>query len=273
MSEPPVPPIPPPPPAYLPPPSGSPPGAATVRVGDWLNEAWRIIQQNWLEYVLAVLVAELVILAGIFACLLPGILLAGPMLGGVHIYLAKRLLGLPAEVGDVFKGFRRFGATLVLGVTLALPPFLMAALFVIPHIVARIGAEQGGPLSGVAETIAGISGCITCVGLPLFLLVYPILVGTFLIFALPLILFRQMDAFAAIRQSIEIVKPQLTNFLLLLLVHVLILWAASFAGGFLICVGTLFLTPLATSLVYTMQLLAYRDYVGLTAADLAPYVD
>jgi hypothetical protein len=242
------------------------------RIGDWLNEAWRILQASWLEDILAVLVFHLVVVVGIFACLLPGIILAGPMLGGVHIYLAKRLLGMPAEVGDVFKGFRRFGATFLLGLILALPPILLFGLVAIPYIVARIGMEQGGPFSEVARAIAGISGCITCVGLPLFWLVYPVVVGTFVVFALPLILFRQMGAIDAIRQSIEIVKPQFAGFLVLLFVHILIVWVASAAGGVLICVGSLVLSPLAVSLIYTMQLLAYREYVGLTPADLAPYV-
>jgi hypothetical protein len=228
-------------------PTVPPPGGPTVRIADWLNEAWAILQQNWLEYILAVLVFELVVVLGIFACLLPGILLAGPMLGGVHIYLAKRLLGLPAEVGDVFKGFRRFGDTLLLGLALALPPILIFALFLIPHIVARIGMEQGGPLSGVASAVAGISGCITCFGLPLFGLVYPVVVGTLVVFALPLILFQQMGAFDAIKQSIEIVKPQFMGFLVLLSVHMLIVWVASAAGGVLLCVGTLVLSPLAVA--------------------------
>jgi hypothetical protein len=241
------------------------------RLGDWLNEAWMILQLNWLQDIVAILVFHLVVVLGIFACLLPGIILAGPMLGGVHIYLAKRLLGMPAEVGDVFKGFRRFVDTFLLGLALALPPILIFALFAIPHIVAQIGIAQGGPLSEVASAVAGISGCITCVGLPLFWLVYPVVVGTFVVFALPLILFRQMSAFDAIRESIEIVKPQFAGFLVLLFVHILIVWAASAAGGVLLCVGSLVLSPLAVSLIYTMQLLAYRDYVGLTPADLAPY--
>ncbi len=274
MSEPLVPPIPPPPAVYPPPlPPGPPPGGPTVRIGDWLNEAWAILQPNWVEYILAVLVFELVVFVGIFACLLPGIILAGPMLGGLHIYLAKRLLGLPAEVGDVFKGFRRFWDTFLLGLALALPPILIFALFAIPHILARIGMEQGGPLSGVASAVAGISGCITCVGLPLFWLIYPVVVGTLVVFALPLVLFRQMSAMEALRRSVEIVKPQFAGFLVLLLVHMLIVWAASAAGGLLLCVGSLVSTPLALSLIYTMQLLAYRDYVGLTPADLAPYAD
>jgi uncharacterized membrane protein len=124
--------------------------------------------------------------------------------------------------------------------------------------------------------MASLSGCLGCMTVPLvilFLVVYPILVGTYLVFALPLVMFRRMSAIEAIRRSIEIVKPQIANFLLFMLADLVVLWAASFLGSALFCVGFLILSPLAGSLVGTMQLLAYRDFVGLAPEDLAPYVD
>jgi hypothetical protein len=270
MSEPLEPPVPPPPPPYLPPtPPGPPPGEPTIRISEWLNQAWALIQPYWLEYVLAVLVAHLVILGAELLCILPILLVAGPMMGGVFIYLAKRLFGLPVQVSDVFKGFRRFADTCILGLALILPPLVFVPLIFLPTILAAIGFGD----TRAGEAITQATGCLTFPLAALFLVVYPILAGTYLVFALPLVLFRRMGALDAIRRSIEIVKPQTANFLLFMLADLVLLWAASFLGSALFCVGFLILSPLAASLVGTMQLLAYRDFVGLTPEDLAPYAD
>jgi hypothetical protein len=252
-----------------PPPGPPPPGPSTVRISDWLNQAWALIQPYWLEYVLAVLVAHLVILAAELLCILPILVVAGPMMGGVFVYLAKRIFGMPVQISDVFKGFRRFVDTFLLGLILILPPMVLVPLLFLPTILAAIGF--GDSQAGQAMTQA--TTCVTVPLVGLFLGVYPILVGTYLVFALPLVLFRRMGAMDAIRQSIEIVKPQFTSFLIFLLADLVLLWAASFLGSALFCVGFLILSPLAGSLVGTMQLLAYRDFVGLTPEDLAPYAD
>jgi hypothetical protein len=267
--DPPVPPIPPPPSYAPPPPPGPPPGTPTVRISDWLNQAWAIIQPYWLEYVLAILVAHLVLIGAELLCILPILIVAGPMMGGVFVYLAKRMLGLPAQVSDVFKGFRRFVDTMLLGLALILPPLVLVPLLFLPTILAAVGFGD----TRAGEAMTQVTGCVTIPLVALFVVVYPVLVGTYLVFALPLVLFRRMSATEAIRQSIETVKPQLGNFLLFTLADLVLLWAASFVGGVLICVGFLILSPLAASLVGTMQLLAYRDFFGLTPEDLAPYAD
>ncbi len=264
-----VPPTPPPPSYAPPPPPGPPPGQPAVRISDWLNQAWAIIQPYWLEYVLAVLVAHLVIIGAEILCILPILIVAGPMMGGVFVYLAKRMLGMPAQISDVFKGFRRFVDTFLLGLALILPPLVFVPLIFLPTILAAIGF--GDTQAGNAITQA--TGCLTVPLVILFLVIYPLLVGTYLVFALPLVLFRRMSAVEAIRRSIEIVKPQASNFLIFMLADMVLLWAASLVGGVLICVGFLVLSPLAASIVGTMQLLAYRDFVGLTPEDLAPYAD
>lgn len=269
MSEPFDPTAPPPPPSYMPPPPGPPVGPPTVRISEWLSEAWAIIQPYWLEYVLAVLVAHLVILGAEILCVLPILIVAGPMMGGVFVYLAKRMLGLPVQLSDIFKGFRRFVDTFILGLALILPPLVFVPLMFLPTILAAISA--GHTQAGTALTQA--AGCLTIPLVFLFLVVYPLMAGTYLVFALPLVLFRRMGALDAIRRSIEIVKPQLANFLIFLLADMVLLWAATFVGNALLCVGFLVLSPLAASLVGTMQLLAYRDFVGLTPEDLAPYAD
>jgi hypothetical protein len=272
MSEPADPQVPPSPPSYTPPPPGPPSGTAIIRISDWLNEAWNLIKPYWLEYVLAVLVAHLVIFASELLCFLPVLFVVGPMMGGIFIYLAKRIVGEPAQVADIFKGFRRFKDTMILGLALFLVPLIFAVLLFLPTVLGALGAQGGR----AGEAVAQMAGCLGCMTVPLGiigLLVYPVLAGTYLVFALPLVMFRQMDAIAAIKRSLEIVKPQTVNFLLFMLANLVLLLAANLVGSALFCVGALILSPLAASTVGTMQLLAYRDFVGLTREDLAPYAD
>src|SRR6478736_3690750 len=100
MTEPPAPPFPP-PSSSLPPAAPPPPASPTVRRGDWMTEAWRVLQPFWLEAVLAIWVVILIRLAGFLLCILPGLVIIGPLVAGIHIYFGKRLLGLPASVGAV----------------------------------------------------------------------------------------------------------------------------------------------------------------------------
>jgi uncharacterized membrane protein len=268
MTEPPVPPIPP-SPSYLSPPASPLPASPAVRIGDWLQEAWRILQPVWLESVGTILVMGLVLLVGYALCFLPGLVIVGPLIAGANIYFAKRLLGLPAALDDVFKGFRRFGDTFLVGLVLYLVPMLINLALAIPRILAAVGTD--GDYDRAAGPLLALTGGLAGLGY-LFSLAYKILANTFLIFAMPLVLFRQMTAIDAMRRSVEWVKPQLPAFLVLLVVCHLV----GMAGGFgfcLLCVGALVTIPLAWSLINLVQLQAYRELVGLTPADLAPYMD
>jgi uncharacterized membrane protein len=238
-----------------------------VRIGDWFNEAWKLIQPVWLEYVLATVVYVLVMtLAGL--CLIPLLIVGGPLTGGLYVYLAKRLLGQPAQVGDIFKGFRRFGDSTVLFLAVALFPVLVLGLLMLTYILPLLGAFEP---TGVLATLLSIGACfLWCLSF-LFLLVYPVVTQTFLVFAMPLVMFRGMKAMDAIRTSIRIVRPQFLNFLLLTLAGFLLIGAASSIGTLLLCVGYFVLTPLAIAVFTTMQLLAYRDFIGLTEQDLTLY--
>ncbi len=238
-----------------------------VRIGDWFNEAWKSIQPVWLEYVLAGIVYVLVMMiAGL--CLIPVLIVGGPLTGGLYVYLAKRLLGQPAQVGDIFKGFRRFGDSTVLFLVVALIPVLVFGLLILTYVLPLLGALEP---TGILATLLSIGACfLWCLSF-LFLIVYPVVAQTFLVFAMPLVMFRGMKAMDAIRTSIGMVRPQFLQFLLFTLAGFLLIGAAGSIGSLLLCVGYFILTPLAMTVFYTMQLLAYRDFVGLTEQDLALY--
>jgi len=272
MSEPSVPP----PPSYTPPPGGPPPsaprGEGSSKIGVWFSQAVDIVKPNWVDFMLAIVVAYLTILVAELLCFLPVLIVIGPIWAGIYIYVAKRVLGLPAEVADVFKGFRRTLDTFILGLVVFFFPIIFITLSFLPHLMAAFGTQLG-PLG---RFFAGISGSLGCLLVPLsflFAFVYPVLVSTFLVFALPLILFRAMPVMDAIKKSIEIVKGDFFTFFLLLLFNIIVMTAAQIVGGILLCIGALVIVPLAMGVVTCTHVLAYRDYVGLKPEDLAPYAN
>lgn len=272
MSEADVPTAPPPPGPPAPPPT-PPPGQPMVKIGEWFNEAWEVIKPHWLEYVVAYLVAQIVLMVGYFMCVLPGLLVAGPIMGGFFIYAAKRLVKIDAEIPDIFKGFSRFVDLLLVGVIIFLVPSIVAGIAFLPSIFGAIGMSAS---SGAAqEGFGAITGGLGCLGwliaIP-FMIVYPIVAGTLFVFAYPLVLFKGLGAVDALKQSAAIVKPKFGAFLTFLLACWVIVVVANMAGSLLFCIGSLLLTPLALSIVTMMQLLAYRDFVGLSRDDMTSYV-
>jgi uncharacterized membrane protein len=277
MSEPSVP-----PPPYTPPPTGTPPvgtpppsppaGPGSSKIGAWFSQAVEIVKPNWVDFLLAIVVAYLTILVAEFLCFVPVLIVIGPISAGIYIYSAKRVLGLPAEVADIFKGFRRTLDTFILGLIVFLLPIVFITLSFLPHLMGAFGSSLG-PLG---RMFAGISASLGCLLVPLsflFAFVYPLLASTFLVFALPLILFRAMPVMDAMKKSIEIVKGDFFTFFLLLLFNSIVMIVAQIAGGILLCIGTLVVVPLAMGVVVCTHVLAYRDYLGLKPEDLAPYAN
>ena len=63
------------------------------------------------------------------------LIIQGPLLAGFHIYCMKRMLGRPAELGDIFKGFDFFVPTLIASLIMAVFIFGGTLLCVIPGLV------------------------------------------------------------------------------------------------------------------------------------------
>jgi hypothetical protein len=258
------------------PPPAPPPSGPAVRIGEWFTEAWNLIQPVWIEYILVILLFQVVVGVAYLLCVLPGLLVIGPMLGGVFVYCGKRALGEPAEVTDLFKGFERFGPTLVLGLVIFLIPMVVLGIAFLPALFSSIGlsaAEQSGA-TGARDffgALSGLSGCLGCVVVPLLAVVYPIVVGTLFIFAFPLVMFENLSAMEALKRSTNLVLPKFWGFLGFLVASWLLQVVAGSVGGILICIGALILSPLAMAMVTVAQVLAYRDFVGLTPENVEAY--
>lgn len=236
-------------------------------VAAWFQDAWKAIQPVWIEVILAVLATQIVLGIAYALCVLPGLLLMGPVTAGLFIYLGKLMVGERPTFEDLSKGLSRFVDTTILALVLFLVPAIFLGIMLLPPIFAAVGFGN----SPGGEEVVGLFSCFGVLGVLLFVIVYPVVVGTFCIFAFPLVVFERKGALEALRISAERVKPQLAGFLLFLAACVLVWIAAGSVGGVLACVGTLVLSPLAQALVMGSQLAAYRDFFGLTTSDLEPY--
>jgi hypothetical protein len=100
----------------------------TVATGRWISEGWQLVQADLATHVLIALI--FLALSGIVP-----IVLQGPLLAGVHISFARKLLYGRVEVGDVFKGFNYFVPALI--ASLIISVFVTAGflLCIIPGIV------------------------------------------------------------------------------------------------------------------------------------------
>ena len=94
--------------------------------GKWIGDGWELVKADMGTYVLISLIFFL----------LNGVpFIQGAMIAGFHIYTMKKIMGRPAEFGDLFKGFNFFIPTLVAAILIGLFTFLGTLLCIIPGLV------------------------------------------------------------------------------------------------------------------------------------------
>ena len=94
--------------------------------GKWIGEGWEMVKADMGNYVLISLI--FVLLNGV-----PFI--QGALVAGFHIYTMKKIMGRPAEFGDLFKGFNFFIPTLVAALLIGLFTAIGAIFCIIPGLV------------------------------------------------------------------------------------------------------------------------------------------
>ncbi len=241
-----------------------------IQIGDWFNEAWKAFQEHWLEAFLISLVYYIAtIFLGAF-CILPLVILGGPLLGGLYIHAAKALKKQPIDFNDLFKGFRKFKDLLLVYLTIFGIPTLVGMIFFMIIITSFLG------LGASQDLLRGIGGFTFCIGTCtffVFVLLYPILVGTYLFFVFPLILFDGMSFSDAMKTSINMVKPHFFKILLVLIVIALLLFIATAIGSVIPIIGGLLLTPPALYISIMLIIKGYEAFFGLNEEKLQEYVD
>jgi uncharacterized membrane protein len=130
-----------------------------LRIGDCIGRGWTLVTGNFWLFVGATLVANLIVGA-------VGLLIAGPMMGGLYWMMLKKVRGQRAEFGDAFAGF-----------SIGFLPLFLGA---------------------IVTELLGLLGCLLCVlpGIYLFVAWK---------FTLPLIIDKKLDFWSAMECSRKVV--------------------------------------------------------------------
>jgi hypothetical protein len=106
----------------------TPPVGIKAEPGRWIGEGWTMVKADIGTYML------MAFLLSILSAMVP-IIIQGPLLVGFHLYCMKKIMGRPAELGDLFKGFNFFVPSLVASLLISLFASIGFLLCIIPGLV------------------------------------------------------------------------------------------------------------------------------------------
>jgi len=212
------------------PPAASPAVPPKMELGVYVSKAWDLMKANALLLIVTYLIAA--ILAGIP---LVGLIIGGPVWFGFIRIIQKRYKGEPAEIGQVFDGFKTdFSKGLV---TMLLLLAVCLCVF-IPVIIAFI-----------------ILNYIPCLGTVVGMLLYicaALAVGATLYFVFPIAALSEVAPVDAIKKGLKFMTANMVPVVLLALVTGLIAMAGIVACG----IGVWFTAPMAI----TITVIAYNEW-------------
>lgn len=217
-----------------------------------VNRAWNILTSNfWM--LLGGCAVYLLIIGGLsgFAQIpfigmlfsIASLIVTGPLIGGVYIFLLRAMRNQPADISNVFSGFTDNLGQLILGHII---PTLIAGAVAIPGaIVAAI------PIIIMAENEAANAGLIAIAVFGFLLAIIPaIYISVCWTFTIPLIADRRMDFWPAMKASRAQVSRHWWTVFGLFIVAGLI----NLLGVIACCVGLFVTTPL----VFLAMMVAYE---------------
>lgn len=196
-----------------------------VKLGDWLSEGWEIVKDDLGTFAIAGLLAALIGSITFGIC-------AGPMAVGLFMMVNDKLRGNSIAIGDVFKGFQKFG-----------PAFVVFILILIASAV--IGFVLG--MTGIGTVLGPFVG---------------IAIGGAMFFAFQIVAEQDVGGVDAMKMSWEKTKEDYLMFCVAYLVYTLIAQL-----GVIACIVGVFVT---TPVAFAAMGVAYRDVFSLPGAAAAP---
>jgi|ERR1043166_5926391 uncharacterized membrane protein len=215
--------------------------AGALRPMACLREGWQLIRQDfWLFFGITVL--------GVFIANLAALILAGPLMCGIHYCYLRHERSQRVELSMLFRGFDYFVpgllATLILTAIFLLPTLITVfgsyAAFVV-GMIRNAPPEPGMFVWPFVLAAAVYALCSLLLGL----------LRAFFLFTYPLIVDRKLEGWDAVKLSARAAWSNLGGIIVLtILIEVITL------AGLLVCyVGALFCLPLIFAMIST----AYRQ--------------
>jgi uncharacterized membrane protein len=235
-------------------------------IGGCISRSWELLKNNFgllfvgsllyllIEGAIAVC-AQIPLIGPLFSIV--NLVIAGPLMGGVFYLFIRAIRGQPATVGDVFAGFRLAFGQLFLGY---LMPALLAGLCLIPFVVVftlkliplvghlHFTTPDNAEIQNLLPVMGGT--ILTCLPVLLICLIPMIYLQISWLFALPLIIDKQMGFWSAMKASWKRVNKHWWQvFGMAVLVGLI-----NIGGLLLCCVGILFTLPIGLgALMYAYE--------------------
>jgi uncharacterized membrane protein len=215
-----------------------------VRIMDSLRRGWELVFAQPGESIgVSALVVLTILGSGMLPCVgsIAQVVATGPLIGGWYLYFLKRMRGLPTDWGDAWAGFSspmlpqlvlQYVVAFVANLIVMLP--MMAAFFfvIFGSIAATAADERMAPL-----VVVGLGGSA------LVALAAMIYLSLAFLFALPLIIDKQLPFWPATKLSWRVAHQQFLPLLGLLLLCGLV-----YLAGFLaLCVGLVVALPVCVA--------------------------
>jgi hypothetical protein len=225
----------------------------SLDIGTCVSRSWRLVQDNF-GLVCGGLAVYLLIQGGISGAgqipilgllvSLVSLVVSGPLLAGVYLFLLRVIRREPATIGDLFSGFQLGFLQLLLG-------------YIVPLLLTGLAALPGGLLMGIpiflmVQQHAVSGGLLALAVAGFFLAIVP---ATYLttswIFTLPLIIDKRLDFWPAMSTSHKVVRRHWWS----VFGFVIVMGLINLAGMCACCVGVFFTFPISMG----AMMYAYED--------------
>jgi hypothetical protein len=207
-----------------------------IRPVECVKEGWELIKSDYWILFAIWLVGGLIGSVSLFIA-------SGAMTCGIFYCYLRKIDGHPVNFDDLWKGMQWFLPGLVVMILMIAP---MVAVYIVIYVPIVLAGVMGGNLS--QDELMGL--LLGAVLIDIVLIIFMICVHTLLIFALPLIVDRNLGAVKAITTSARAVFKNLGGVVGLFLVNfVLVL-----IGYLALCIGIYLVIPI----IIAGNIVAYR---------------
>jgi len=247
------------------------PGGAGVGVMDAVRMGWRLMMADfwpiWLLGLVAYaiqmgcgLVGSVPYIGGCLA-LAVGLFVQAPFNAGLFFAIRRRIDGAPAQVGDLFEGFRQRYWPSVVAMLLPTGLSLAFGLLIAGGVFAAIGVGGAFGHQHVSE-----EEMLAAVGVAMLILV-PLgivfgLIMLLFVFSLLAVWDHPESGWQAMKDSVRVVKAHYMSSLGMILLFTLIGLAAALVGIIACCVGLFFTAPLVMVWFNATLIYLYRSWTG-----------
>jgi len=247
------------------------PGGETLGVMDAVRMGWHLMMADfWPIWLLGLVVYAIQAGCGVVGAtpyiggciaLAVGIFVQAPLNAGLFFAVRRCIDGAPANVGDVFEGFRQRYWPSVVAILLPTGLSFAFGLLVAGGVFAAIGV--GGAFGNhhvSEEEMLAAAGVALIVLVPLGI-VFGLIMLLF-VFSQLAVWDHPESGWQAMKDSVRVVKAHYMSSLGMILLFALIGLAAALAGILACCVGVFFTAPLVMVWFNATLIYLYRSWTG-----------